>query len=336
MLRSFCLCCQSTTDVSWSTFREVIVRDSKKLYFARLFQSVIVVFAIFFAFISIFALHTSTRAIVHFFTSWRWAVIRSFELQKRISDTIQRVFESSSRRKFHIRSTVIVRRCFQWRRNKWLFTSIHSVDFFWSLAILRFIASFFLLQFKSRSLSKHLFDSLFFRHFHLFRLFIFDLFYLFLFFFLHHSFRQYHYIVFILSIDVFNIFFFSTRTSSCHDTVLSILCAVVSRRCLVNTSITLSLCSAFSISFQRCQNNQKKWCLLSVISHMLAVTSNYQFDYLESLHSHQKAFIIMKFSADCSLFFDFCLSYDSNSRSFEWKVLTYSFNRYVIQSDSLH
>ena len=71
MLKSFCFCCQSTIDVSWSTFREVIVTDSEKLYFARLFQSVIVVFAIFFAFISIFALHTSIRTIVHFFTSWR-------------------------------------------------------------------------------------------------------------------------------------------------------------------------------------------------------------------------------------------------------------------------
>ena len=50
-----------------------------------------------------------------FFTSWRWIVIRNSEFQKRIFDTIQRVFEFSSRRKFYIRSIVIARRCFQWR-----------------------------------------------------------------------------------------------------------------------------------------------------------------------------------------------------------------------------
>ena len=86
--------------------------------------------AIFFAFISIFALHSSNHTIVHFFTSWRWAVIRSSELQERISDTIQRVSEFSSRRKSHTRSIVIVRSRFRWRSNKWFFTSIHRTNVF--------------------------------------------------------------------------------------------------------------------------------------------------------------------------------------------------------------
>ena len=146
----------------------------------------------------------------------------------------------------------------------------------------------------------------------------------FFFLFFYHSFRQYYYIVFIFSIDVFNIFFFSIRTSFRHDFILSFFCAIV---VVLSTFQSFFLFVLHSKSIFNVVTTTKNRCLLFVIFHMLTMISNYQFDYFENFHLHQKTFIIMKFSANYSLFFDFCSSYDSNSRFFEWKMFIYNFNR---------
>ena len=167
-------------------------------------------FLFFFSIRSFFFIFFIYHYTISFSLFRRWVVIRSSEFQERIFDTIQRVFEFSSRRKFHTRSIVIVRSSFRWRRDKWFLISIHEINFFWSLITLEF-DSFLFLQFISRSLSKHLFDSHFFRHFHFFFSFVWSV----------------SYIVLIFWDDDFIILFFSTRTSSWYDSTLSFLSAFV-------------------------------------------------------------------------------------------------------------
>ena len=115
---------------SWSWSRDVDIAKSTKLDFASSL-SLLFVFAISFAFIYLsFNLQSLHHIAAMSLSSWRWAVVRNSESQERISDTIQRVLEFSSRRNFHTRSIVIVRSCFRWRRDKSFFTSIHEADFF--------------------------------------------------------------------------------------------------------------------------------------------------------------------------------------------------------------
>ena len=103
--------------------------------------------------------------------------------------------------------------------------------------------------------------------------------------------------------------------------------SLCSRRCLVNVSIILSLCSAFSISFRRCHNNKKVMFIVCYTSH---VNNDFKLSmqlFWKSSLASESAFLIMRFSELFITFYAFCSSYDSNSRSSEWKVLIYSSNR---------
>ena len=127
---------------------------------------------------------------------------------------------------------------------------------------------FFLLQFKSKNLSKHLFDFFFVRHFHLFR-FFFSIFFIFFIFFI--------FIICFVSIitsflffrSTFSTFFFSRLV---HHFFTILFCRFFVQSSIVVVSLTFRsffFCSTFNISFQWRQNNQKKMMfIVCYISHV--------------------------------------------------------------------
>ena len=233
--------------------------------------------SIFFAFIyffSIFVSHSLHYTIVYSFTLWRWVVIRSSEFQKRISDTIQRVFEFSSRRKFHTRSIEIVRSCFRWRRNKWFSKSIHRVNLIISNSTICCVFSFFTIHFK-KSVETFVRSSSFF-------FFFFSFFFHFFFVII----RLVNTITSFLFFRATIFFSFFSRIVHRFVTILSLQFFVV-----VLSTFSIKICLFWILSsIFNVVTTTKKWCLLSVIFHMLAMTSNYQCNYFEIFTRIRKRF----------------------------------------------
>ena len=224
--------------------------------------------SIFFAFIyffSIFVSHSLHYMIVYSFTLWRWAVIRNFEFQKRIFDTIQRVFEFSSRRKFHTRSIEIVRSCFRWRRDKRLSKSIHRANSIINNNTICCVFFSFTIHLKK-------FENIYSVAFS----FVFFVFFVF-------------YIIITRFVNTITSFLFFRTTISFHFFLESFIVSL--RSCRVTFSSLFcqhlqssSFCFEFCVVIQHCHNNQKKMFIVCYTSHVsddfkLSIRLSWEFSF---------------------------------------------------------